>query len=112
MDVAISKLSESNSIFAEGGLKVNIRDDKLTLDINVKDKPIDLVRATMNDILTIEHSYNKLNARNTKKDLAHLNKHIMHLFRLYLTCIEILEKQVIHTYRGQDRATNKRWLVY
>ena len=47
-------------------------------------------------------TYEKLNHRNRKKDDAHLNKHAMHLVRLYLMCIDILEKEEIITYREDD----------
>lgn len=47
-------------------------------------------------------TYEKLNHRNHKKDDNHLNKHAMHLIRLYLMCLDILEKGDIITYRGAD----------
>lgn len=47
-------------------------------------------------------NYEKLNHRNRKDD-AHLNKHAMHLVRLYLMCLDILEKEEIRTYREDDR---------
>ena len=37
------------------------------------------------------------------KDSAHLNKHAMHLIRLYLMCLDILEKGEIKTYRYNER---------
>lgn len=40
--------------------------------------------------------------RNRKKDEYHLNKHAMHLVRLYLMCFDILENHEIVTYRGKD----------
>ena len=33
----------------------------------------------------------------------HLNKHAMHLVRLYLMCFDILEKEKVITYRENDR---------
>lgn len=36
-------------------------------------------------------------------DSAHLNKHAMHLIRLYLMCLDILEKGEINTYRYDER---------
>lgn len=44
-----------------------------------------------------------LNHRNKKKDFAHLNKHAMHLIRLYLMCLDILTEEDICTYRENDR---------
>jgi hypothetical protein len=43
--------------------------------------------------------YGKLGKRNTKKDDLHLNKHAMHLVRLYLMCLDILEKGDIITFQ-------------
>ena len=104
MNVAMDKLSETNNLFKDGCIKVNLEEDKITVDCNIKSAPIDLVRASLNDLLTIERTYNKLGQRNTKKDEYHLNKHISHLFRLFLTCKDILEKHEIHTYRMEDKS--------
>lgn len=43
-----------------------------------------------------------INARNRKKDDLHLNKHAMHLVRLYLEAIDMLETGDIHTYREKE----------
>lgn len=53
----------------------------------------------MNDMTNVLGTYEKLNHRNHKKDDNHLNKHAMHLVRLYLMCLDILEKEDIITYR-------------
>lgn len=103
MDVAMMKLSESNKLFADGCINVTADLDKLYIDCNIKHAPIDLVRSSLNDILTIEKSYNKINQRNTKPTIEKLNKHCMHLFRLIITCCEILEKGVLNSYREDDR---------
>lgn len=56
----------------------------------------------MNDLTNVLGNYEKLNHRNHKKDDNHLNKHAMHLIRLYLMCLDILEKGDIITYREAD----------
>lgn len=56
----------------------------------------------INDMTNIIGNYEKLNGRNKKKDEASLNKHAMHLVRLYLMCFDILEKEEINTYRETD----------
>lgn len=44
-----------------------------------------------------------MDGRNTKKDDKHLCKHAMHLIRLYMLGIDIMEKEEINTYReGSD----------
>ena len=56
----------------------------------------------MNELTNIIGTYEKLNHRNHKKDDNHLNKHAMHLIRLYLMCLDLLENGDIVTYREKD----------
>ena len=46
--------------------------------------------------------YDKIGKRNKKKDDKHLNKHAMHLIRLFMMAIDILEKGLIRTHRKED----------
>lgn len=46
--------------------------------------------------------YDKIGKRNRKKDDNHLNKHAMHLIRLFMMAIDLLEKGEIITNRNQD----------
>ena len=55
-----------------------------------------------NELNVIVKDYDKLGKRNKKKDDMHLNKHAMHLVRLYLMVFDILEKEEIITYREKD----------
>jgi hypothetical protein len=75
---------------------------EVLIDISVKGYPIRDLRSVHNDLSTIVGSYDKLNNRNKKKDENHLNKHAMHLLRLYLMCIDIFEKEEIITHREKD----------
>lgn len=45
----------------------------------------------------------KSNYSTCPKDSARINKHAMHLIRLYLMCFDILEREEICTYRENDR---------
>ena len=47
--------------------------------------------------------YDKIGKRNKKKDDAHLNKHAMHLIRLFMMAIDILEKGEIQTKRTEEK---------
>ena len=47
--------------------------------------------------------YARIGKRNKKKDAPHLNKHAMHLVRLYRMGTEILQGKGINTYRESDR---------
>ncbi len=56
-----------------------------------------------------------VNHRNNKKDELHLNKYAIHLIRLFLMGIEILEGKGINTYRANDKelfAGHKKWKIY
>lgn len=46
--------------------------------------------------------YDKIGKRNRKKDDNHLNKHAMHLLRLFMMAIDILGKGEINTYRKKE----------
>ncbi len=53
----------------------------------------------MNNVI---RDYDKIGKRNKKKDDNHLNKHAMHLIRLFMMAIDILERGQIKTYRKDD----------
>ena len=77
-------------------------DQEVFADIHLEHFPARQFNSMMNDLHNVIGTYEKLNHRNHKKDDAHLNKHAMHLVRLYLMCIDILEKEEIVTYRETD----------
>lgn len=69
------------------------------IDVFLHHYPLRDYKSIWNECNTIVKDYEKLGKRNTKKDNQHLNKHAMHLVRLYLMCIDILTKEEIITYR-------------
>lgn len=71
-------------------------------DITLRKFPARQFNSMINDLSNVLSTYEKLNHRNHKKDDNHLNKHAMHLIRLYLICFDILEKGEIITYREND----------
>lgn len=77
-------------------------DREIFADISLAHFPARQFNSMLNDLHNVIGTYEKLNHRNHKKDDAHLNKHAMHLVRLYLMCIDILEKEEIITYRESD----------
>ena len=77
-------------------------DREIFADIHIDKYPVREFNSVMNDLTNVIGTYEKLNHRNHKKDDAHLNKHAMHLIRLYLMCLDILEKEDIITYRESD----------
>ena len=71
-------------------------------DINMERVPLREFTGMMGELVELTRNYDKIHHRNKKKDDAHLNKHAMHLVRLYLMCLDILEKEEIVTYREAD----------
>lgn len=77
-------------------------DTEIFMDINFKHYPLRDFKNIYAEMANVVHDYGKLNHRNSKKDTAHLNKHAMHLVRLFLMGIEILEGKGVNTYREND----------
>lgn len=72
-------------------------------DINLKHYPLRDYKSMWNEMNEIVKTYKTIGARNSKAmEHKKLNKHIAHLIRLYLMCIDILEKEEIITYREKD----------
>lgn len=68
--------------------------------------PLNEVRMYLDGIATMVKSYNKTGRRNRRamnKSMEQLNKHAMHLVRMYLTGLDMLENGVFKTYRSDDR---------
>lgn len=77
-------------------------DTEIFVDVNLTHYPLRDYKNIWSDLNNIVKDYGKINRRNHKKDDAHLCKYAMHLIRLYLTCLDILEKCEIITYREHD----------
>lgn len=90
--------TEVNPTFA------HVKDDKLVYDLNLKDFAADDLENLYSTISNTTRNYKELLNRNRKKDDAHLNKHAMHLVRLYSMCLDLLETGEIVTYREKDHA--------
>lgn len=91
----------SIKLYVDKSNKTDI-DSEIFMDVNLTHYPLRDYKSMWSEMNNIVKEYGKLNSRNTKKDDLHLNKHAMHLVRLYLMCLDILEKEEIITYRGND----------
>jgi len=89
------------SIYIDESSKADM-DSEIFMDIDLKGYPLRDYKAMWSEMNEIVKAYGKLNHRNRKKDESHLNKHAMHLIRLYLMAIDIFEKEEIITYREND----------
>ena len=82
-----------------------ISDDEVQLSFKIN---FDMISANdfsgvCNEITSSIKEFNKhLGHRNHKKDVYHLNKHAMHLVRLYLMAEDILLRGEIITYREKE----------
>lgn len=74
-------------------------DSEIFMDISLKHYPLRDWRSMWSEMNNIVKDYDKTGKRNKKKDELHLNKHMMHLLRLYMMCNDILLKEEIITYR-------------
>lgn len=75
---------------------------ELVVDINLSKYPLREINAMLSEMTAIVRDYDKLNHRNNKKDELHLNKHAMHLLRLYIMCYDILMNHQVITYREKE----------
>ena len=89
---------------------------EIFMDVDLKHYPLRDYTALWNELKQIVSSYAKFGKRN-EKAVSHnkLGKHSAHLIRLYMMCIDILEKEEIITYRKDEHdllmsIRNGEWL--
>lgn len=109
MENAMQSFADKYQSFEKGAMVLftapSERDDlerELLAEIHLSRFPVREFVSMANELTFILKNYEKVNHRNRKKDDQHLNKHAMHLIRLYLTGIDVLEKGDIITYREKD----------
>lgn len=78
-------------------------DTEIFMDINLKHYPLRDYKSMWSEMNNIIKDYSKIGKRN-KNAIEHnkLGKHMMHLIRLYIMCLDILEKGEIITYREKE----------
>ena len=78
-------------------------DSEIFMDVNLKHYPLRDYKDMWFEMQSIVKSYNKIGKRN-EKAIEHnkLGKHMMHLIRLYMMCLDILEREKIITYRENE----------
>ena len=106
---ALDDYNRRNASSDSGVTKLYI-DDAVTEDLEkeifidgeLKHFPLRKYNDMMNTMTTVVREYDKIGKRNKKKDDRHLNKHAMHLVRLFMMGIDILKYQTIRTRRPDD----------
>lgn len=106
---AMMTFNERYQDFEDGAIHLEVDksikedlDTEIFVDVSLSHYPLRDYKNMWSDLNTIVKEYGKITQRNKRKDDLHLNKHAMHLIRLYLMCIDILEKGDIITYREKD----------
>ncbi len=77
-------------------------DTEIFIDANLNHYPLRDYDNMWSGMHNVVRDYDKVGKRNHKKDDAHLNKHAMHLIRLFMMAIDILEQGDIITYREKE----------
>lgn len=98
LDKVIQHLKTKESLH---NIKVEYIENKPTIYIN-ESMPIDQFCRIAQDLLNVHSDY-RPSVRNSKAiEHGKLSKHMMHLIRLYIMGIDILEKHEIITYRSDE----------
>ena len=77
-------------------------DTEIFVDADYHHLPLRDYNGMLDTLRCVVRDYDKIGHRNHKKDENHLNKHAMHLIRLLMTVIDILDKHVVITCRQND----------
>ena len=108
MESAIASFESRYTAFHNGSIRLYTGqsgsqdlETEIFADVKLAGFPARQLQSILNDLSNVLSTYDKLNHRN-KKDDAHLNKHAMHLLRLFYMCIDILEKEKVITYREEE----------
>ena len=77
-------------------------ESEIFLDGTFRRMPLRRFNEMLNTLHAVVRDYDNIGRRNRKKDDDHLNKHAMHLIRLFMMGIDILEKEEICTHRPES----------
>lgn len=77
-------------------------DDEIFVDASLKHYPLRAYNEMMNTLNAVVRDYDRIRKLGQKKDDLHLNKHAMHLVRLYMMAVDILQDGVIRTRRTPE----------
>ena len=109
MNNAMYDFASRYSSFENGSISLSIDkseksdfETEIFMDVNLTKYPLRDYKSMWSEMNNIVKDYNKIGVRNKKKDDLHMNKHMMHLVRLYMMCLDILEKEEINTHRNEQ----------
>lgn len=93
--------SGSIEIFIDKAVNPEL-ETEIFVNTNMTHYPLRDYSSMWNTMANVVRDYEKIGKRNKKKDDLHLNKHAMHLIRLFMMALDILEKGEIVTYRSVE----------
>lgn len=106
---ALEDFMRKNETLQKGSINIYIDESdnpeyqtEIFIDAQYKHLPLRDYENLFNVMNNVVREYDKIGKRNRKKDDDHLNKHAMHLIRLFMMAIDILEKGEIKTHRTND----------
>ncbi len=106
---AMHSFNDHYKHFENGSLEIFIDtavnpelETEIFVNANMTHYPLRDYSGMWNAMANVIRDYEKIGKRNKKKDDRHLNKHAMHLIRLFLMALDILEKGEINTYREKE----------
>lgn len=109
MENSMAAFERKYTAFPEGSIKlytdVSKREDmdrEVFADITLRHFPAREFHSMINDMTNIIGCYEKTEGHRNRKDENHLNKHAMHLLRLYYTGLDLLEREEVITYREAE----------
>lgn len=111
---ALEDFERKNKMEGKGRIEIYIdksdhpnSETEIFIDAEYKHLPLRDCANMLEVMHNVVREYDKIGKRNKKKDDNHLNKHAMHLIRLFMMAIDILEKGEIRTHRTDDLALLK-----
>ena len=106
---AMDDFNRRNPRVGEGSIRLYIdravtpdMDTEIFVDANYQHLPLRDYNSVLDTLRNVVRDYDRIGQRNRKKDENHLNKHAMHLIRLLMTVIDILQEHRIVICRQQD----------
>ena len=106
---AMDDLCRRNARLMSGSIRLYIdkavsadMETEIFADADYTHLPLRDLCSALDTLRCVLRDYDKIGHRNRKKDENHLNKHAMHLVRLLMTGIDILEKHQVITFRRDD----------
>ena len=106
---AMDDFCRKNASVGNGNIRLYIdraitpdMETEIFVDADYRHLPLRDYNAMLETLRNVVRDYDKIGHRNHKKDENHLCKHAMHLIRLMMTVIDILEKHAIITCRRDD----------